>query len=438
MRKEKIIILGVIFILLFSSITVYAQEVMTLTEEEAIELALKENSEITKMEKELEAVQEGIEGAEAAFYPNIDLSSSYTRLEEAPQPLSGPGSKDMYNFKVGLQQPIYSGGRITATYEQAENKLETTKLNLQQKKQELAYQVAEQYYNVLKAKKMIAVNEGAVEKIGRYVEVARANRKVGIATNTAVLQAKVNHTRAKQGLLRARNGFKLAKMALKNTLNIPETEKLKLSDKLVWEKEEFDLGEIKSYAFAHRSELELLELQKKDLELNLKQIKSQDLPNLNLLADYSNQGDELRPLESEWQITLALKYNIFDAGKTDAKSSQVKIGIDKLDIVKKQLKDKISLEARGGLLNLEEAEERIKLMELSLQEAKDNLREMELKYKEGITTSLDVLDAQTTHQEVKTDYYQAIYDYNLALAKIDKIMGVPVLKEGKDSAKNFG
>lgn len=464
MKKRRLIIIGVIFVLLFSSIAGYAQEKQEktstqeedidlalkkssdvslfksaknkqeaiLTQEEAIDLALQQNSEIIKLQQELQAVQAEIRGAEASFYPKVDLSSNYTRLEEAPTTRNGPGSKDNYTFKIGLQQPIYAGGRITATYEQIKNKLQITKMNLKQKKQELAYQVTQQYYNVLKAKKMVKVNETAVERINRYLEVARANQEVGTATNTEVLRAKVNHTQAKQGLLKAKNRLELAKMALKNTLNLAENVELKLNDKLNWQEKEFDLEKTKSYAFAHRSELQLLDLQRKSLQFNLKQVNGQKLPSLNLMADYTSQEDQLKVSEGEWKVTLALNYNLFDGGKVEADSDQLKRKMDKLDVSKKQLKDKISLEVREGLLNLKEAKERIELMKLNLQQANDNLEEMELRYEEGIITSLDILEAQSTHQEVKTDYFQAIYDYNLAVAKLNKIMGRPVTKGGQD------
>jgi outer membrane protein TolC len=430
--KNKVSV-AVVICLLFSAITIYAAEsnnIMTLSKEEVINLAFKNNAEIVKLEKDLEIAKEKLVEAKASFYPKVDLSSSYTRLGEAPvtpdfttNPFSmKEGSPNSYSFQLGLQYPLYMGGQIRIGYEQAQKDVEMAELNLKQKQHQLREEVLTQYYNILQAKKMVELSKQNINKIERYVEIAQANKEVGIFTNTEVLQARINLIRGQQGLLKAENGLKLAKLALKNTLSLEDNVILELNDELNWQEVQLTEEEVKEYAFANRIEFKLLDLTEDKLELGLDAVKGSRYPTISLASSYSTQSDKLEIGDGDWNVTLMLNYELFDGGIKKSKIKQTEKELEKFHIDKKQARDGIELEIKQSLLKLSEAKKSIELMKLSLEESKKNLNDTELKYQEGIITSFDVLNAQTTLQEVQTDYYQAIYDYNLAVVNLERVM----------------
>ncbi|WP_018247508.1 TolC family protein [Orenia marismortui] len=441
--RNKLVILTVICIL-FTTVGSYAAEEngkIVLNKEEAIEIGLKQNPEIIKIEQELEIAKDKVKEARAGFLPKLNLSSSYTRLGEEPEnPImeglisegilssaqSAGSSLNSYSFKLDLNQPLYTGGRTTATYEQAKKGLEIAKLKARQKRQEIKEEILNKYYGVLKTKKMVEVSEQNINKISRYVEIAKANREVGIFTNTDVLQARVNLYRAKQGLLKAQNGLKLTKLSLKNALNLENDVEVTVNEELKWEDIELNRVEVKEYAFSHRPDLKLLELSEDKVELGVKLAKSSRYPTLNLFGNYNTTDDSFTVSDGDWQVGLMLNYNLFDGGAKSSKVKQATKELEKFETTKEQSIDAIELEIESSLLKISEAKQSIQLMQLSLTEAKENLKETELKYKEGIVTSFDVLNAQTTLQEVKTDYYEAIYDYNLEIANLERAMGKAV------------
>ncbi|TDX52669.1 TolC family protein [Orenia marismortui] len=441
--RNKLVILTVICIL-FTTVGSYAAEEngkIVLTKEEAIEIGLKQNPEIIKIKQELEIAKDKVKEARAGFLPKLNLSSSYTRLGEEPEnPImeglisegifsstqSAESSLNSYSFKLDLNQPLYNGGRTTATYEQAKKGLEIAKLKASQKRQEIKEEILNKYYGVLKAKKMVEVSEQNINKISRYVEIAKANREVGIFTNTDVLQARVNLYRAKQGLLKAKNGLKLTKLSLKNALNLENDVEVTVNEELKWEDIELNRLEVKEYAFSHRPDLKLLELSEDKVELGVKLAKSSRYPTLNLFGNYNTTDDSFTVSDGDWQVGLMLNYNLFDGGAKSSKIKQATKELEKFETTKEESIDAIELEIESSLLKISEAKQSIQLMQLSLTEAKENLKETELKYKEGIVTSFDVLNAQTTLQEVKTDYYEAIYDYNLEMANLERAMGKAV------------
>lgn len=389
--------------------------------QKAIELAIQQNSEIKKIRREIAKTKAQLEETKGAFYPTLDLGSTYTRFEE-PSQLGR--TKNNYSVSLDLKQPIFLGGKLRFNYQMMKNKLKISKLNLEQKKEEIIYQVLEEYYNILKAKKMLKVREQQVKQNKQYVEVAKVNKEVGIHTKTDLLQAKVSYNQAQQDQLVAENNLETAKLALKNTLNLADDSTLKITDGLKWQQKSFKLEEVYDYALNNKVVFKLLKLQKENAELDLKSQKNQNIyPDINLTAGYETNEDELTVNDGEWQTALSISYNLYNGGRDKDEINQKVEELEKVKIEENQTKDDIKLAIKNVLLDLREARDKIKLNNLNLNQAKENLKDNEFKFKEGLITSLDLLDVQTTYQQVKTQYYQAIYEYNLAIAKLNKAIG---------------
>ncbi|MCK8823591.1 TolC family protein [Fuchsiella alkaliacetigena] len=428
MKRNTLFILVLVVLVLTFSTYLQAEE-RVLTKEEAIEIAQEKNPEIQRLHKEVEIAKTGIELARSGYWPNLDLSSSYTRLGDPPSvpTLEGgqltleDGPKDNYALSLNLQQPIYLGGQIRAGYRLAEIAVEAAQAQLKEQQQELTYQVSEAYYNVLKTEELVELAKQEKDRLGEYVHQAETNYEVGLATSTDLLQAEINYNRSQQALLRAENALQLARLSFQNTLNLEE-EDFTLSGDLDWEEEDIFLAELKDYAFTNRIDLEQLELQEDRLKQELRQAQAQRRPQLSFSGDYSTEDDSFFELrDGDWSVSLALNYNLFDGGESRSRVKQQEQELSKLEISRQQLEDLIELEIQESLLSLKESKQQLELMELNLKQAEKNLAEMEVKFREGLITSLELLEAQHTYQEVKTDYLEAIYDYNLAIAKIDKV-----------------
>ena len=417
-RKLSYCLLLALLVISFSTTGFASQKI---DKERAVEIALKENAEIQKLEREIAKTKAQLEEAEGAFYPSVDLNSSYTRFEEPPQI---GAAKDNYTVGLSMKVPLYLGGELRTNFQLLKNRLRMTELNLEQKKEEITYQVLEEYYGVLQAKKMLKVRERQVKQNQRYVEVAKANKEAGVHTKTDLLRAKVSYNQAQQQQLVAENNFQTAKLALKNTLNLENEKELKINDNLDWQQQKFDLESAYEYALKNKTAFKILELQQKNAELDLEGQKRKNIhPDINFSAGYEDSADEFSVTDGEWQTTLSLSYNLFNGGRDKDKVKQKSEELKRIKIEKKQTEDDIKIAVEKALLDLRAARDRIKLNELNLEQAKENLADNESKFNEGIITSLDLLEVQTTYQDVQTQYYQAIYDYNLAVAELNKAIG---------------
>ncbi|WP_018247291.1 TolC family protein [Orenia marismortui] len=418
MKRRQVFILVIILLFSLSTITSASQ---TINKEEAIKIAVEENSELNKLRKEVERTEAQLKEAKGAFYPTLDLGSNYTRSGEEPQV---GASKDNYSVSLNLKQPLFKAGQLRSAYEIAKNNLKISKLQLEQKKEEVIYQVLEEYYNILKIKETVDLRKQQVDQNKEYVKVAEVNKEVGISTKSDLLQAKVSYNQAQQELLISKNNLETAKLALKNTLNMSDDVELKISDALNWQKAEFKMEDVYEYSLHNKSTFKLLDLQEENAKLNLKNKKNSNIyPEISLNAGYEASDDKLTVSDGDWQTTLSFSYNLFNGGRDKQQEKQLKKVLEKIKIDQQQTKKDIRLSIKTTLLNLRAAKERINLNKLNLKQAQENLKNNELKFKEGIISSLDLLDVQTTYQQIQIQYYQAIYDYNLAVAELNKVIG---------------
>ena len=86
----------------------------------------------------------------------------------------------------------------------------------------------------------------------------------------------------------------------------------------------------------------------------------------------------------------------------------------------------MELEVRSNYLNLREAEKRISTTQVAVAKAEEDFHIAQVRYMAGVGTNLDVIDAQVALTEAKTNFVNALYDYNTSKIALETSMGVPV------------
>ena len=119
--------------------------------------------------------------------------------------------------------------------------------------------------------------------------------------------------------------------------------------------------------------------------------------------------------------------NLFDGNVTKAKVRQAEARLTKSVEQANQKQDVIQLEVRQAYLNMLEAEKRITTSKVTVDKGQEDFKIAQVRYSAGVGTNLDVIDSQLALTQAKTNYIQAMYDYNTSRAKLDKAMGIAVL-----------
>jgi outer membrane protein TolC len=418
----------------------FPQETVTLTLEKSISLALSQNPYHLAAEERLKVARAQLREAVAGFLPSLNSEGLHTLTEklfilefpsfipgEPPQRIPFDFTKD-YQFALNFSLPLFTSGRLRSGYKQAKYNFRSTEEAVRQSKHITVFNAKKAFYGYLLTKDFAQVAEEAVDVAEKHLKNVKSLYKVGMASKFDLLRSEVQLANLKPQLIRAKNNLKIAELSLKTLLGVDLSQPIEIKGFLTYEPFEPDLEESVSEAMLKRPEIGQLRYQKQMAGQGLKLARASNLPSIALSATYNFWADQLNFRKDTWQsfyaVNLVFTIPLFNGFATSARVAQSKAMIKELDFTQKGLIDTIEFEVRQAILRLEEAKESLLSQEKNVEQAQESLRIAELNFSEGLATTLDISSAQAALSQAKTNYSQALYDYVISLAELDKAMGV--------------
>lgn len=438
MKKAKSVIL-VLLMCLFVGKFSFSQEKMTLTLDDTIRLALSQNPYHLASGERVQAAKAIVREAAANFFPTLNAQGLHTLDEkvfslEFPDPITGkPQRVTMdftrdYQFSLSLSLPLFTGGRLISGFKQAKYNLLSTEEGARQSENTTVFNAKTAFYGCLIAKEFVKVAEEAVEVAEKHLKNVKSLHEVGMASKFDMLRSEVRVANLKPQLIKARNNLEIGKLGLKALLGIDLSQSLEIKGELIYEAYEPDLEECLAKALRNRPEVSQLNYQKQMAEETVKLVRAADFPTVALSGTYNFWADKLNFQKDTWQsfyaINLVLNVPIFNGFSASARVAQSKAVIRELELTRKGLEKTVGFEVRRAILNLKEAKESLLSQEKNVEQAQESLRIAELNFSEGLATTLDVSSVQADLSQAKINYTQALYDYVVSLAQLDKAMGV--------------
>ncbi len=416
-------IMGVLFIL---SQPVLAAS-MALSIDDSVALAL-ENNPALKI-AEADQIQSTWDINQAKADKRVDVSYNYIgqRSDAPPTFIPSLASVAAWNYFDNTLQatfPIYSGGKL-------ENKLAVAKLssiaadrNLDAVKQQLKLEVTTDYFNILQAQNLLAVANQSVQDFAIHLQNVQHQYDVGMVAMADVLQTKVKLAKAQDRLIKARNNYDLMVYKLNNVIGLPLRNDTKLKEELTYHPYLLDLDDSIRYALANRPEIAQTRAKINIAKDQVKIAQSDQRPTVGLVG--TKGWDDLDfpgTKNSNWTIMLTAEMEVFDSGRTESHVKRAEQGVIIAQEEARQTADNIALEVSQAYQNITEAQKRIETNKVSVDQAELDFSIAQERYEAGMGINLDVLDAELALTESKTDYIQALYDYNISTAQLDKAMG---------------
>lgn len=407
-------LVAAVLVMLNASIAFASPVELSLTD--SVALALKNNPSIKMAQSDKEKSKWGVDEAQAGKLPTVSLGSSYNLKDNNPT-----GGDDLSN-SLRMNWQLYSGGRVEGQIDQAKRGVDVADLGVEKTKQQLKLDTTTAYFSILQTKNLVEVNQQTVTNLQEHLTSVQAKYDAGVVAKSDVLRAEVELANAQQNLIKAQNNYDLAVSGLLNTMTIDPGTELALTDTLQYKKYERSLDD-SLLAAQSRPDVAQAEANVKIADTSIKMAKSGKLPSVSLSASDGWSGSVL-PDGDDWTVGLSASWSLFDAGSTNAKVKQADASLDKAKEQAVQVKNSAALEVRQNYLSMQEAEKRIDTNKVAVGKAEEDLVIAREKYNAGVGTNLDVIDAQLALTQAKTNEIQALYDYNVNVAKIDKAIGL--------------
>ncbi len=263
-----------------------------------------------------------------------------------------------------------------------------------------------------------------VAQFAQHLDQAKGFYEVGTHPKFDVTKAEVDLSNAKLNLITAGNTLRIARVTLNNTMGIPDAPEYAVEDSLAYLKKEITMAQAIESALKNRPEIQATDLRVKASDESIKLARTGYFPVITGNAAYSRESGDTSFREEGWNAGVVITVPIFSGFLTH---HQVQESIAIANAARANyavLTQNITLEVQQAFLNLRAAEERIPTAELGAQQAAENLEIATGRYAAGVGNPVEVTDAEVANTNAKTAYIQALYDYNVALANLDKAMGV--------------
>jgi len=295
----------------------------------------------------------------------------------------------------------------------------------------LATRVA--FYDALMAAQQIVVHEASVNLLAREQEDQQHRYDAGTVPRFNVLRAEVAVANERPALIRARNDYRIAKDNLVNLMGnelpreILEDIPLQLSDKLDAEPYQIELPAAIGQALAKRTELLALRRTEQLQKENVVTAKAGDKPSVQLFAGYGWRNSEfttdLSTVVDGYSAGEQISWNIFDGMLTRGKILQATALYEKSKADLEDNSRRIELDVRTAYSAFIQAREVLDSQLKVQEEAEEALRLARARAEAGTGTQLDVLDAQTSLTQARTTQVQALHDYSVARARLERAVG---------------
>jgi len=418
----------------------------------AWELATQHNKELQIAQEEVIRADGKVKEAWSAALPNFSASGQYTRNIESPVfyiTMGGAtqtlkmGAANAYDAVLAVQQPLWLAGKIGLGLRAAKlyrnlstEALRSTGINLK-------YQVAENFYGVLLTRAVYNVIKDTYEQTLKHTALVHNLYEQGQVSEYDMIRADVQAANLRPQVLEMENGVLLAEKALKSLLGIDLDTKVEFQGELVpmlWGVPSIDYAY--QMAIQRRPEQEIFNVQK---ALNGIQytVETRGIywPNFFLTANvmWQTQSEDYAVSDYEWNrsttANLQVSIPLFDGFASKARKQQIKAEAREIHHQESQFHDGLRLQIQAALDDFASAQERMKAQEQTVGQAQRGFEIAEVRYQNGISTQLEVMDAQLALQTARTEYLKAVYDQRMAVFALERALGEKGLTSPGDEGK---
>ncbi|HUJ10771.1 MAG TPA: TolC family protein [Verrucomicrobiae bacterium] len=415
----------------------------TLTLQDCLDLALKQNPSILKAQEEIRRTHGVIVEVRAQAVPQVNASGQYEQIQRSgidsfPGASSGifVNQERPWSAQVEISQLVYSGGKVRAALRAAKLTDRIAALGFQKAVADVVLSVRTNFYQILLNRAQVEVREQSVTLLEQQLRDAQSRFDVGSVPRFNVLRAQVELENARPPLIRAQNDLRLSKQALVKLLAIDSQNQtnaftsINFKGELAYVHHNWVLSTALQQALAHRPEFLQAEQQIGVAEANVKVASAGYKPEGTVFADYgwrnSSFSDEISDIREGWTVGAQLNWAIFDGFQTRGRVTQARATLQEANLDYADTRRQVELEVRQAYSDYLQTLELIEAQKKTVEEAEESLRLAEARFRAGTGTQLDVLSAQTALTDARSNEIQALYDYNVAIAALERATGMTV------------
>ncbi len=419
-----------------------APPVLQLSLKRAVEIALAPDGN-NRVQLAVEAIRfaEG-QSAEArsVFLPNVDGAASYRNFTQnlaafgiSSQSFGLPGvilpiptivgPIDVYDLRLSGTLNVFDFSSIRR-YQAARAAVQAAKADAQGTRDEVAGQVARAYMNVVRTEAALESAQSNLKLSEELVRLAQNQKTAGTGTGIEVTRAQSQLANDRQNLEVTRNDVDRAKLSLLRLLGVRLDGTVELTDRMAYTPVEMVSPEQAwKTAQENRSDLKAQQDRENSARLSYSAARWESAPSIGASGDYGTIGAQTDHLLPTHTAAISLRVPIFDGGRRQAQRAESLAQYREQQIRARDLRQQAELEIRDALDAIRSAEAQVAAAREGLTLADQELAQARRRYKAGVTTSIEVTDAQARLERARQNQVNALFNYNIARVDLSSATG---------------
>jgi len=408
---------------LIAFIGVQSMYSQTLTLKDSITKTLAHHPDVKTFMLRIQQAEQGYNVAYADYLPQVDLSATYNPTQTYALPVNGvfhTVDDDGWNAGVTLHQKIWDFTKTSSLVEASKRDEDISNFSLKEVKALLAYKVKSLYKLLVVQREAIVVREKDLEAKKAFYSQSKALIKQGLNINADADRFLSSVYVAEDNLAIAKATFEKVKTSLSLYIGAPIKSDVKLQSSTL--KKHFHLNENAEREMLERNYRMKIDRHTADKNKLLhRAAKAVHYGSIDLVASHS-RFDTLNSYNSDY---VGVSYNVplYTGGRVSAQEQQAKINYQ---IAQEQsASDILSLkeEFRSLLIDIKRYDKTIKAKKSQLTSANSTKKVLQARYKEGLTTYIEILDSTTQVLDARLGALEAYYSKSLAIDRIDYLKG---------------
>lgn len=397
---------------------------------DCVGVAIKNNPTIRAYLCDEDVYKSKIGQAWANFFPTISAGIDVQRSGQKYSKDLIPGYRGEYNTNGYLpnlsgEMMLFDFGKTKATADMVRRMYEAKQADTKETINTIIYDIKTTYFNVLFAQAQVQVYEDTVKDYELQLAQAWGFYNIGKKAKIDVVTAEYNLGKAQLNLVKAKSVLEIALVQLSKIMGIPEYTNYELSDQLLLNDYTSDVDTAINTALEVRPELISAKKNVDAAKMNLRARRRDFTPDLGIFAGFGNNIGNKYNLRSS-QVGVGLNYTNLNLMRTKKEIDEAKAALKKSEAEYEDVKHTVYLNVKKNYIDLQTARQEILIAKLALDQAKEQYRQVTGRYKAGVGDAIELKDGENTYLNARLDFYNAMLNYNVAAASLEKEIGVPI------------
>ncbi len=420
----------------------FAQQAQSLTLSEAIQLAIDNNRQLQAAQQYTDAAKGAAGEAKGAFFPRLDMIEGFNYTDKPTLVFSNLLDQSNFqqkNFAIGalnnptpltnlasqirLEQPLYTGGKLSANLAQATAFAESSEEMTRRTRQEIIAAVVEAYYRVILAEANADVVKQSLASARGHLNVAQDLFEKGQVVRSDVLRTQVLVGNLEREQMQAESAIEISQTQLRYLLG-KEEERYRVTEQAVEDSLPLEtLLTLVSEAQQFRPDLKAAEKEVERASEMVRVARADYYPSLSFVSQYESNTQKFTSSAENFAVFVTARWNLFNGFATQEKVVGAEAGLRRAQLLRDDLFHRVAKEVEQSLLALTVARRQVSIAVQSVSQAEESLRIIKDRYGAGLARNVDVLDGETALKQAEQDLLRARVNSQISRAQLNLATG---------------